>query len=369
MILGIPLEVKAHETRVGLGPPNVAALIGDGHQVLVEAGAGRLSGYEDSEYEAVGAAVIGNVRDLFDAADLIVKVKEPQPTELPMLRAGQLLFTFLHLASEPALARALVDRGVTAIGYEMIRAADGQLPLLAPMSAIAGRLSIQLGAHWLEASNGGAGKLLGGVPGVARGRVTIIGAGTVGINAATVALGLGANVAVLDISISQLQHVGELFGGQAETILSSPSTIRARLPETDLLIGAVLVPGAAAPRVITREALQLMPARSVFVDVAIDQGGCAETSRVTSHHEPTYVEEGVVHYAVPNIPALVPQTSTTALTNATTPYVRELARGGVDALVSEQSTLRSGLNVHAGRIVVEAVAQAADLPYVDLRGA
>ncbi len=357
MVIGVPKEIKDHETRVGLVPAGVASLRESGHEVLVQAGAGEGSALSDAEFRQAGAVLIDDAADVWKQADIVVKVKEPQAGETAYFRRGLALFTYLHLAPLPELTQKLLDAGVTAIAYETIRDDEGALPLLIPMSEVAGRLSVQLGAQYLEKYNQGRGVLLGGVPGVAPAEVTIIGGGIVGTNAARVALGTGARVTVIDRNLQRLRELDDIFLGRFTTLASNSTNIQQSLAKSDLVIGAVLVAGAAAPKVIRRDMLRGMKKGAVFADVAIDQGGCAETSRPTSHSEPTYEVDGVIHYCVPNIPALVPHTSTLALTNATLPYLRELADLGVDKAIAKNAALREGVNTYRGSLTCHAVAE------------
>jgi len=356
MHVGVPREIKVHESRVGLTPASAAELIGAGHRVTVEAGAGAASGFLDAHYAAVGAT-LGTAADAW-CADLVVKVKEPQVQEWPLLRDGQVLFTYLHLAAEPALAEALVARGVTAIAYETVTDREGRLPLLTPMSEVAGRMSIQVGAAALQRANGGRGVLLGGVPGVAPGKVVILGGGTSGTHAAQMAVGLQADVTILEKSVPRLNWLADHFRGRARVVMANAVTIDEYVVEADLVIGAVLVPGAAAPKLVTQAMVRGMRPGSVLVDIAIDQGGCFETSRPTTHAEPTYVLHDVVHYCVTNMPGAVPRTSTFALNNATLPYVHALAERGWERACADDPGLAAGLNVSGGRIVHPAVAAA-----------
>ena len=364
MLVGVPTEIKNHEYRVGLTPAGVRELASHGHQVLVQRGAGQAIGLSDADYEAAGAQLADDAATVFARAEMIVKVKEPQPAECAMLRPGQVLFTYLHLAPDPAQATALLASGCTAIAYETVTDERGGLPLLAPMSEVAGRMSIQAGAHALQKAQGGSGILLGGVPGVAPGEVLVLGGGVVGINAARMALGLGARVTVLDRSLERLRQLDELYGPQLSTVFSTRDAIEARLPHADLVIGAVLIPGAAAPKLVSRAQLGLMRPGSVLVDVAIDQGGCFETSHPTTHQDPTYQVDGIVHYCVANMPGGVARTSTFALTQATLPHVLALAAKGARQALLDDTGLRNGLNVHAGRLTHRAVAQALGRDYV-----
>ncbi len=365
MRIGVPKEIKSHEYRVGLTPGCVRELVHHGHQVVVESRAGDGIGCSDDAYRAAGARVAEDAAEVFATADLVVKVKEPQPTEIARLRAGQVLFTYLHLAPDAPLTQGLVDAGVTAIAYETVTDPLGRLPLLAPMSEVAGRMAVQVGAHCLEKEQGGIGVLLGGVPGVAPGNVVVVGGGVVGTNAARIAVGLGARVVVLDKSLPRLAQIDELFSGRVQTAVANLNTLEHFIFEADLVVGAVLVPGAAAPRLVSRAHVAGMRKGSVIVDVAIDQGGCFETSRPTSHDQPTYVDEGVVHYCVTNMPGAVARTSAFALNNATLPFVLALADKGWARALSEDVHLRAGLNVHRGQVTHAAVARDRGFKYVN----
>ncbi len=356
MRIGVPREVKTDEYRVALTPAGADELVRRGHDVTVESGAGDGAGFADAAYTAVGADIGDDVGAW--GADLVLKVKEPQPAEFALLREDATLFTYLHLAAEPAVASALLDSGTTAIAYETVEDARGRLPLLAPMSEIAGRLSVQAGAKHLERPHGGRGVLLGGVAGVAPANVVILGGGIVGINAAMVAVGMQAHVHVLDVNLDRLRDLEMSLAGRVTFIYSTRLAIAELLPHADLVVGAVLVPGAKAPRLVTRDMLTTMKAGSVIVDVAVDQGGCVETAHPTTHSDPTYVVDGVVHYCVANMPGAVPITATQALCNATLPYVRELADRGIGHCLAANAPLRAGLNVRAGRITNQAVAEA-----------
>ena len=358
MRIGVPKEIKVHEHRVGLVPAGVRELVAAGHSVLVETQAGAGIGVSDQDYMRAGATIAPDASAVFAASDLIVKVKEPQPEECRMLRPGQVLFTYLHLAANPALARTLMQSGVTAIAYETVTAEDGSLPLLTPMSEVAGRMAVQVGASTLQKANGGLGILLGGVPGVAPARVLILGGGVAGTNAAEIAVGFKADVTVVDRSLKRLRELDAQFGGRVKTVASTAASIEQLVREADLVIGAVLVPGAAAPKLVTRETVRGMKPGSVLVDISIDQGGCFETSRPTTHAEPTYTVNGVVHYCVTNMPGAVPRTSTFALTNATLPYVKALANFGWQEALLRDPYLAQGLNVHAGAITHPVVAAA-----------
>jgi len=363
MHIGVPKEIKNHEYRVGLTPSGVRELAHHGHTVSVQAGAGAGIGCSDDDYRAAGAQILPDAAAVFAAAELIVKVKEPQPSETVLLRKGQILFTYLHLAPDPEQAAGLMQSGCTAIAYETITDARGGLPLLAPMSEVAGRMAIQVGAVALQKANGGLGVLLGGVPGVAPAKVVVLGGGVVGTHAARMAMGLGAEVLVLDRSLPRLRQLDELFGGRLHTGFASLDATEKAVLDADLVVGAVLVPGASAPKLIRREQLARMKPGSVIVDVAIDQGGCFETSHATTHADPTYVVDGVVHYCVANMPGAVPRTSTYALTNATLPFVLALAdKGWRDACKSDPH-LAAGLTVHEGAITHEAVARELGKPH------
>ena len=365
MKIGLPKEIKVKENRVALTPGGVGTLVRRGHSVLVEHGAGVGSGIADSEYVQAGAS-LGSAHDAW-AADMVVKVKEPIASEYPHLRPDLLLFTYLHLAADRELTQALLEAGTTAVAYETVQELDGSLPLLSPMSEVAGRLSVQAGAYHLQKPVGGRGVLLGGVPGVQAGHVVIVGGGVVGTNAAKMAMGLGAKVTVLDVSHRRLTYLDDVFFGKLTTMMSSEANIRALLPETDLLVGAVLIPGARAPHLVTRDMLPLMQEGSVIVDVAVDQGGCVETIHATTHDDPTYIVDGVIHYGVANMPGAVPRTSTFALTNQTLPYALQLADHGLDA-VRRSPALTLGLNTHAGKLTYRGVADALELEYTEAQG-
>ncbi len=362
MRVGVPKEIKANEFRVGLTPGSVRELTARGHEVLVEQGAGAGIGATDEDYRLAGATILGTARDVFGGAELVVKVKEPQRTELALLRKGQILFTYLHLAADPELTHLLAATGVTGIAYETVTAGDGSLPLLAPMSEVAGRLAVQAGARCLERAMGGAGILLGGVPGVAPAEVLVIGGGVVGTNAIQMALGLQASVTVLDKSLPRLRALEAQFGGRLRTLYANHENTAQMLARADLVIGAVLVPGAAAPKLITRAMLPTMKPGSVIVDVAIDQGGCAETSHPTTHADPIFVVDGVVHYCVANMPGAVPRTSAYALNNATLPFVLKLADLGLEPALRADPHLANGLNVCDGKVTHPVVAAAVGMP-------
>src|SRR5271156_722263 len=369
MKIGVPKEIKIHEYRVGLVPAGVRELVDAGHQVLVQSGAGAGIGFEDTHYRAAGAGIAARAADVFSAAELIVKVKEPQLAECQMLRSGQTLFTYLHLAADREQAEALMASGATAIAYETVTAADGSLPLLTPMSEVAGRMSVQVGANCLQKANGGFGVLLGGVPGVSPAKVVILGGGVSGTHAAEMAVGLRADVTVVDRSVKRLRELSSIFGSQLKTVYSTAHAIEELVRDADLVIGAVLIAGAAAPKLVTRAMVKTMKPGAVLVDIAIDQGGCFETSRPTTHAEPTYVLDGVIHYCVTNMPGAVPRTSTFALTNATLPYVKALADYGWRAAISKDAGLGRGLNVHAGQLTHQAVASALGLDFRAYRAA
>ena len=364
MLVGVPKEIKNHEYRVGLVPGSVREMVHHGHQVIVESKAGMGIGIRDEDYQAAGAEIVGSAREIFDRADMVVKVKEPQPGECRMLKQGQILFTYLHLAPDPEQTKLLVESGAIAIAYETVTDDHGGLPLLAPMSEVAGRMSVQAGAHCLEKAQGGRGVLLGGVPGVAPGKVVIIGGGVSGTNAARMAVGLGADVTILERSLARIQQLDDIFQGRLKIEYSTVDTLERSVKEADLVIGAVLVPGAAAPKLIRRDLLREMHNGSVAVDIAIDQGGCLETSQPTTHAEPTFVEEGVVHYCVANMPGALARTSTFALNNATLPFAVALADHGYRHALHDDPHLRAGLNVHEGRVTYKAVAEALDYAYV-----
>jgi alanine dehydrogenase len=364
MRVGVPKEVKIHEYRVGLTPGSVRELVAHGHEVLVEAGAGAGIGFPDAAYRAAGAAIAADAAQVFAEAELVVKVKEPQPAEWARLRPGQVLFTYLHLAPDPAQAKGLMESGASAVAYETVTEAEGGLPLLRPMSEVAGRMAPQVGARCLEKEMGGAGVLLGGVPGVPGARVAVIGGGVVGANAARIARGMRAQVTVLDRAPRVLAALDAEFAGAVATRFASREAIEEAVAEADLVIGAVLVPGAAAPKLVTRAMIASMRPGGVVVDVAIDQGGCFETSRPTTHAAPTYVEEGVVHYCVTNMPGAVARTSAVALNNATLPFTLQIAEKGLARACAENPHLAQGLNVHAGRITHGAVAEALGLPHL-----
>ncbi len=367
MIIGLLKEIKADENRVGLTPGGARALTGMGHKVLVEAGAGVGSGFPDSEYAAFGAVIEADKRRIAAEADLIVKVKEPLPEEYDLFRPGQILYTYLHLAPAKELTEALLRQGVIGIAYETVQIADGSLPLLVPMSEVAGRMATQIGAHCLEKAHGGRGVLLGGVPGVLPANVVVVGGGTVGQNAAQIAVGMGARVTILDVSASRLRYLDDIYQGRLETLMSNEHNLAEQVADADLLIGAVLIPGARAPKLVSESMVKTMKPGSVIVDVAIDQGGSIETiERITTHSNPTYDKHGVIHYAVANMPGAVPRTSTFALTNVTLPYLLRIARHGLDAALREDPALQRGVNTYEGKLTYEAVAASTGLPYTNL---
>ncbi len=363
MKVGVPKEIKVLEYRVGMIPSGVKELVNEGHEVFVETDAGMGIGMTDQDYIDAGASILSTPEEVFDISELIIKVKEPQLNECEMLKTGQVLFTYLHLAADPEQAAALVKSGVTAIAYETVTADNGSLPLLTPMSAVAGRLSIQAGAYALQKANGGRGVLLGGVPGVKAGQVLIIGGGVSGAHAAEMAVGLGAQVTILDLSSDRLKELSNKFSDKVSTRVSSKQLINELVVESDLVIGAVLVAGAAAPKLVTIENVKQMRPGSVMVDISIDQGGCFETSKPTTHAEPTYIVDDVVHYCVTNMPGAVPRTSTFALTNETLPFIKSLANSGWQNALKNDGHLKKGLNVHAGSINFEAVADELGYPY------
>ena len=364
MLIGVPKEIKNHEYRIGLTPAGVRELAASGHSIMIQRDGGKPIGLTDEMYVRAGAEIVESAEEIFRRAEMIIKVKEPQPVECTMLRPGQVLFTYLHLAPDPEQTRALVASGATCIAYETVTNRKGGLPLLAPMSEVAGRMSIQAGAHALEIAQGGSGVLLGGVPGVEPAEVMVIGGGVVGINAARMAMGMNARVTVVDRSLDRLRYLDELYGHQLTTIYSTHDAIEERLPDTDLVIGAVLIPGATAPKLIARSQLKLMRPGSVLVDVAIDQGGCFETSKPTTHQDPTYEVDGVIHYCVANMPGGVARTSTFALTNATLPFAVQLADKGARQAMLDDEHLLNGLNVHDGKVTYKAVADVLGYDFV-----
>jgi alanine dehydrogenase len=367
MIIGVPKEVKDHESRVGITPAGVKSLSEAGHKVLVETHAGELSALPDDEYQAAGAEIVGAAYDVWRLADMVVKVKEPVEKEYQYFREGLVLFTYLHLAPLPGLTDKLLAKKVTGIAYETIRDRAGTLPLLTPMSEVAGRMSVQVGAAYLEKEKGGRGVLLGGVPGVPPANVCIIGGGIVGTNAAKIAVGMGAKVTIVDLSLNRLRELDDIFNGKLFTLASNSYNVSRATQEADLVIGGVLIPGAAAPKIVTREMVGKMKKGAVIVDVAIDQGGCIETARPTTHTDPTYEVNGVVHYCVTNMPAAVPNTSTLALTNATLPYVVKLASKGAKEAILHDDGIRDGVNTHNGTLTCEPVAASQKKPWTPVR--
>ncbi|NOZ75338.1 MAG: alanine dehydrogenase [FCB group bacterium] len=365
MIVGVPKEIKTNESRVALTPHGASDLIRSNHTVLVEKNAGVLSGYADKEYLDNGCTICATAQEVFDQSELIVKVKEPQPTEVAMIRSDHTVFTYFHFAASEDLTQSFLSTGASAIAYETITSDNGSLPLLVPMSEVAGRMAVQEGAKYLEKTLGGRGILLGGVPGVEPATVTIIGGGIVGTNAAYIASGLGANVYILDNNLSRLRYLDEIMPKNVNTIFSNHHNISQLLTKTDLLVGAVLIPGARAPHLVTRSMLKLMPPGAVIVDVAVDQGGCVETCKPTTHENPTFDVDGIIHYCVANMPGAVPFTSTIALTNATSPYLTKLANLGVKEALNSDRHLLNGLNTYRGKITHRGVAEAFGLDYVE----
>lgn len=366
MLIGVPKEIKTLEYRVGLVPSSVKELVSRGHQVLVETGAGTSINFMDDDYVKAGAKIVATAKDVFDQAEMIIKVKEPQLHECEMLRKGQVLFTYLHLAADPEQAKALIASGCIAIAYETVTGEDGRgLPLLEPMSEIAGRLSIQVGSFYLQKHMGGAGRLIGGVPGVRPAKVLIIGGGVSGFHAAQMATGLGANVTILERNNARMRYLDDYFHGRANIIYSNLDILERNLADSDLVIGAVLIPGATAPKLVTREMLGLMRKGTVLVDIAIDQGGCFETSRPTTHSDPTYIVDGIVHYCVANMPGAVPLTSALALNHSVLPYALRLAEKGWKEALRGDKNFANGLNIASGTVVNDAVAKSLDLPYAD----
>ena len=366
MIVGIPKEVKKHEYRVGIVPSGVKALVDSNHKVIIQKGAGLGSGITDEEYQAAGAQIMGTAKAVYGNAEMIMKVKEPLPEEYELLKEGQILYTYLHLAPAPELTQALLESKVIGIAYETIQLDDGSLPLLTPMSEIAGRMSIQVGAYHLQKEHGGRGVLLGGVPGVAPGKVLIIGGGTVGTNAAKRAIGVGAKVTILDVNLERLRYLDDIFGSRIVTLMSNGQNIEEELTSADLVIGAVLIPGARAPRLVSREMVSRMSKGAVIVDVAVDQGGCIETIHATYHDNPTYEVDGIIHYGVANMPGAVARTSTFALTNTTLPYAIKLANMGWKAAAREDSGLLKGVNVIEGYLICRPVGEAVGMECVPI---
>jgi alanine dehydrogenase len=369
VIVGVPKEIKPNEHRVAITPAGVEALTLLGHPVFIETEAGIGSGFSDEDYRNAGASILSNAPEVFQKADLVLKVKEPLPPEYDLFKEGQLLFTYLHLAAEPKLTEALLKKRITAIAYETIQLPDGSLPLLTPMSEVAGRMAVQIGAMLLEKHYGGKGMLLGGVPGTPPAKVLILGGGIVGTNAAKIAIGFGADVTILDINLDRMRYLDDIFHSRVKTLMSNTYNIREEAKKADLLIGAVLIPGAKAPKLVTEDMVREMQPGSVIVDVAIDQGGSIETiDRVTTHANPSYVKHGVIHYSVANMPGAVARTSTFALTNTTLPYLLKLVKKGFKQAVQDDPTLAKGVNVTQGKIVYQSVAEAHQLPYYPLAG-
>lgn len=367
MIVGVPKEIKNKENRVGMVVAGVRAHVQHGHKVLIERDAGIGVGIANEDYERAGATIVDSAQDVYRKADMIVKVKEPLPEEYPLLREGQVLYTYLHLAADERLTKALLDRKIIGIAYETIQPADGTLPLLAPMSAVAGRMATQIGATYLQRDHGGKGVLLGGVVGVDRASVVVIGGGIVGVNSAKMAIGLGAKVTILDVNTHRLEYLSDVFGNEVTTLYSNHDNIEKAVTQADLVIGAILVPGAKAPKLVSREMISRMAPGGVVVDVAVDQGGSIETSRPTSHEHPTYIVDGIIHYAVPNMPGAVPQTSTYALTNVTLKYGLMLADMGWKEAVAANPALRKGVNLCMGKCTYQQVAEDLGLPYEPLK--
>lgn len=363
MLIAVPKEIKTREYRVGMTPAGVRTLVEDGHTVLVESGAGLGSGITDEQYRASGAQLDDSPEELYGKAELIVKVKEPLPGEYGLLKRGKILFTFLHLAPAPELTRMLLEKGITGIAYETVQSADGMLPLLHPMSEVAGRMAVQIGAHYLQKENGGKGILLAGAPGVRPGKVLVLGAGTVGSNAVRIAVGMGSDVTVMDIDPKRLAFLDDHYRNRVHTLMSNSQNIEDEVSKTDLLIGAVLIAGARTPLLVGRELVRKMAPGSVIVDVAVDQGGCVATTHPTTHEDPVYTMDGVLHYGVANMPGAVSRTSTFALTNSTLPYIRKIASKGLAAAAKTDEALRKGVNTHAGVLCNESVACALNIPF------
>jgi alanine dehydrogenase len=367
MIIGVPKEIKNKENRVGMVIAGVRALTNAGHKVLIQMNAGLGAGISNDDYKKAGATIIESAKEIFEKSDMIVKVKEPLPEEYPLLREGQILYTYLHLAADERLTKALMERKIVGIAYETIQPADNSLPLLAPMSAVAGRMATQIGATYLQHDHGGKGMLLGGVPGVERAHVVVLGGGVVGVNSAKMAVGLGAKVTILDTNMHRLDYLADIFGNDVTTLYSNSEQIERSVTSADLVIGAVLVPGAKAPKLVTREMLGKMQPGGVIIDVAVDQGGSVETCRPTSHEHPTYTVDGIIHYAVPNMPGAVPRTSTYALTNVTLKYALQIANLGWRDAVTRDEALRKGVNIYNGKVTYKQVADDLGLPYEALK--
>lgn len=365
MIIGVPKEIKTNENRVAITPAGVHSLVSSGNEVFIETNAGLASNFTDDEYIEAGAKILKTGKEIYKVGDMIMKVKEPLESEYDFFKENQIIFTYFHLAAEPALTKVLLEKGVIAIAYETVQLPDNSLPLLSPMSEVAGKMSVQVGAHLLEKINNGRGILLGGVSGVAPGEVLIVGGGNVGTNAAKVAIGLGAHVTIVDLDIKRLAYLDDIFAGKVTTLMSNSFNIAEAVEKADLIIGAVLIPGAKAPKLVKEYMVKTMKAGSVIVDVAIDQGGVIETSdRITSHDNPYYIKHGIVHYSVPNMPGAVPRTSTLALTNATMPYAVQIANKGCERALVENSSLIKGLNIYKGMVTYRAVAEAFDYDYI-----
>ncbi|MBW1789524.1 MAG: alanine dehydrogenase [Deltaproteobacteria bacterium] len=366
MIVGVLKEIKTKENRVAMTPAGVEQMVAHGHTVSVETTAGEGSGFSDDTYVAAGAAILGSAKEIYDSCDMIMKVKEPLPVEYPMIRSGQLLFTYFHFAAAEELTQAMIDNGCISVAYETVEKANGSLPLLTPMSEVAGRMAVHEGAKYLEKTYGGKGKLLGGVPGTEPGTVVVIGGGIVGTNAAKMACGMGAKVYLLDTNLERLRYLSDVMPKNCFPLMSSPAVLRKLLEEADLVVGAVLIPGAIAPKLITREMLGYMKKGSVIVDVAIDQGGCVETAKPTTHDDPIYEVDGIIHYCVANMPGSVSMTSTIALTNATLPYALQLADKGYEEAAKENPELAKGINILKGKVTYKGVAEAFDMEYTPL---
>jgi alanine dehydrogenase len=366
MKIGVPKEIKNNENRVGLVPGGVKQLVLDGHEVFIEKNAGNGIGISDSEYEKAGAKILPTMKDIYDTATMIIKVKEPQPVEIALLKPNHILYTYLHLAADRELTMGLMKSGATCVAYETIQLDDHSLPLLVPMSEVAGRMATQIGAAYLQLNNGGKGILMGGVPGVQRGKVTVIGCGIAGTNAIKMAMGLGAEVIAIDLSPKRLAELDDLFDNRITTLYSNAANIEQAVLQSDLVIGAVLVPGAKAPKLVTKEMISKMSNGSVVIDIAVDQGGCIETCKPTTHENPTFMVDGVIHYCVANMPGAVARTSTFALTNVTLKYARALAKDGVNEAIKKDRALKLGVNIHNGNLVYEQVALDLELPYTKL---